>query len=206
MQFSAPMSPLPKSDQIMDLHDSYHYEISGDEAEFRLRMFRQIRSYLTRYSASYKQYILSVYQSVPKVKELKHEIRHFTITFKHGDRKIYQITDREFDSLEEMLETYERESVDHSLPNIGKMLSMNDYLQLMKQPEPREMTLEDYIEQQLAQQQHPQGNDNQEPAQPEPNAGRIDPPAAPVHADVERAQVAAAAGARPNRPRRCLIL
>ncbi len=191
MQFSAPIDRLPETDQMMDPHDSYHYEISGDEAEFRLKMFRQIRSYLTRYSANHKQYLLSVYQSVPRGNKIKHDTRHFVITFKHGDRKIYQITKyREFGSLEEMLGTYEREKVDHSLPNIGRMFSMNDYLRLMKQhPQPQEITLEDHIEQQLAQQQHPRG---------EPNAeDQIEPP----EHDVETGVVD-----RPNRGKRCLIL
>ena len=132
----------------MDHHDSYHSDISGEEAEFRLKAF-QTRSYLTRYSTNHKQYLLSVYQPVLRGTRVKHETKHFTITFKHGDRKIYKITDREFDSLEEMLKTYESETIDHSLPNIGRMVSMTEYYRLLQRQigqEPQEMSLQNYID------------------------------------------------------------
>ncbi len=124
---------IPETNQIMDIHDSYHCAISGKEAEFRLKAFKT-RSYLTRYSVSHEQYLLSVYQPVLRGNETKHELKNFVITFKHDDdKKIYQITDREFNSLKEMLETYEREKVDHSLSNIGRMVSEKEYLQLRQQ-------------------------------------------------------------------------
>ncbi len=156
----SPIFSCSKTDQIMDHHDSYHSDISGEEAEFRLKAF-QTRSYLTRYSTNHKQYILSVYQPVLRGTRIKHETKHFTITFKHGDRKIYKITDREFDSLEEMLKTYESEKIDHSLPNIGRMVSMTEYCRLRQRQigqEPQEMSLQNYIEQELPRQQNPQGN------------------------------------------------
>ncbi|XP_064382015.1 uncharacterized protein LOC135330949 isoform X2 [Halichondria panicea] len=171
--FTAAIDPLPETSQIMDPHDSYHYEISGKEAEFRLKAF-QTRSYLTRYSVNHKQYLLSVYQPVLRGNEIKHEMRNFVITFKHDDRKIYQITDREFDSLEEMLETYESEKVDHSLPNIGRMVTEDDYFEFRQQPqEQQEITLENYIGQKLAQ-QPVQGLPENPPA-PNPQEHRPNP-------------------------------
>ena len=86
-------------------------------------------------------------------------MRNFVITFKHDDKKIYQITDREFNSLKEMLETYEREKVDHSLPNIGRMVTEEEYLQLRQQQRqghslPNIVSEEEYL--QLTQQQRQQ--------------------------------------------------
>ena len=164
MQASFPIDELPETNQIMDIqHDSYHGEISGKEAEFRLKAFKT-RSYLTRYSVSHEQYLLSVYQPVLRGNEIKHEMRNFVITFKHDDKKIYRITDREFNSLEEMLETYERESLHHSLPNIGRMVSEEEYLQLRQQQRQGHSLLnivseEEYLQLRQQQQQQQQQQD-----------------------------------------------
>ena len=97
-----------------------------------------------------------------------------------------------------MLETYERESVDHSLPNIGRMVTEDDYLQLrQQQQEPGEITVDNYIEQRLARQQHPQGRID--PAEPAPGQNYV------IVEDAE-ADLEAAVAERPNHGRRCLIL
>ncbi len=146
MQFSAPLSPLLATGETMDPHDSYHFEINGEEAELRLKQFR-VRCYLTRYSAQHRQYILSVYQPVMRGNEVKYETKHIVINFHHGDEKTYQVTDRQFNSLDEMLQTYEREMLGHSLPNIGRMVSEAQYWHQLNQQEVPPLTPEEFLQQ-----------------------------------------------------------
>ena len=61
-------------------------------------------SYSLPLRVNHKQYLICI-STVLRGNDIKWDTLH-DITFKHSDRKIYRITNREFESLEEMLGTY----------------------------------------------------------------------------------------------------
>ena len=117
--------------KIMDDHDSYHEEISGEEAVRRLRMCSN-HGYLTRYKKTSSReddtYILTVFRNAPSGEV----IRHFKIIFDNGPNKVYRINDRKFGSLQEMLDHYEQHRIDPALKKIGKAVTENDYVQKLQ--------------------------------------------------------------------------
>ena len=103
-------------------HSSYHNEITGEEAMYRLRKTGHSRCYLTRFSQDKHAYVLSVYwkQRHEDVQE------HFELCLKDGRCKIVG-KELDFESVSELLEHYETQHISPSLPNIGKNCTLQDY-------------------------------------------------------------------------------
>jgi len=119
---------LNTENELMENHESYHEDISGPEAEFRLKQFNK-PCYLTRYSTATKQYRLSVCRSVARRGELIDDVRHYLIGFKHEEQaRSYWIMDKVFPGLQDMLEYYQQNRIDHGNPNIGTCVSKETYL------------------------------------------------------------------------------
>ncbi len=105
-------------------HKAFHHTITQIEAEKRLKRKGDCCCYLTRYSRTNECYILSVYQSRPTS-----TMKHFKIE-KDGNGK-YKIKRKEliFDTIEELLEHYENNSIDPALKNIGKKYTEDEYME-----------------------------------------------------------------------------
>lgn len=166
----------------MEPHDSFHGEITGKEAEFRLKK-SQKKSYLTRYSEQNELYVLSVCYPYLSEGRMKFKIKHFEIKFRHEDSgNTYQIADEKFNSLAEMLQEYEQKMIDHAQQNIGSKLTEDDYHRL-EQNKPPPLTPREFTQQSL--------NPNLDP----PNAQPL-----------ERQPAPAQPRDRPAASKKCLIL
>ncbi|XP_064382002.1 uncharacterized protein LOC135330943 isoform X2 [Halichondria panicea] len=110
--------------EMMDEHPSYHEEITGDEAEKRLKLCSN-HGYLTRHSKKNQSYVLSVHKQTG----LEDVFKHFPILFTNGNSKMYQIGVgcKEFANLLEMLNFYERNRIDPSLKSIGTHVTEDEY-------------------------------------------------------------------------------
>lgn len=125
-------TPIIES-EMLDDHKSYHEEITGEEAEKRLKKCCT-HGYLTRYSKQRPTsslgkdpYVLTVYRKAPN----DEVIRHFPIIFEKG--KEYRISDRPFKSLQEMLGHYEEHRIDPALKKIGRAVTEDEYEELIQQ-------------------------------------------------------------------------
>ena len=121
-QPTLPISIAVNESEMMDYHHSFHLAITAQEAEKRLRKCGN-HCYLTRYSEIRQCYMLSVYQ--------KAAMKHYEITFKHfSHHKEYLIKGKTlvFGGLENMLAYYENNAMDSSLNNIGKPVTIDDYM------------------------------------------------------------------------------
>ena len=104
-------------------HQSYHLTITSNEAERRLKKSGN-HCYLTRYSEGNKCYILSVYQKRP------YQMKHYRLVFNQQGRiKTYHIDGKEkdFNSLDNMLNYYENHPIDHGLMNIGRQVTKEEW-------------------------------------------------------------------------------
>ncbi len=124
MQVTRRLELCKSANEMMDEHASYHEEITGDEAEKRLKLC-STHGYLTRHSKENQSYVLSVHKQT----DSDNLFKHFPIHFTNGDRKMYQIGERgkEFVNLLEMLNFYERTRIDPSLKSIGAIVTEDDY-------------------------------------------------------------------------------
>lgn len=122
-------TPLARK-EMMDEHPSYHNEISGEEAEKRLKKCCT-HGYLTRYSKHNQHYVLSVYQKVADQEDFK----HFQITITSGaSRGKYRILeDESFESLQAMLGHYGMKRISPGFRTIGNCVSVRDYLTQLEQ-------------------------------------------------------------------------
>ena len=123
----------------MEEHKSYHEEISGDEAVKRLRLCHaQLRSdtcYLTRHSKNENKYVLTVYSKIAN-DDSSELVKHFQINFEASGK--YRLGDLyEFESLKEMLAHYEKHRVDAAFRDIGRCISLKEYIQIRKQEQDR---------------------------------------------------------------------
>lgn len=108
---------------LMDEHSSYHNQISKKEAKKRLKSCGKNVCYLTRFSSSGRCYRLTVYN-----KEIRNEIREFEIIIQRDDRQHnLRGKDMKFATIKELLEYYENNRIDPSLPNIGEHFEYAEY-------------------------------------------------------------------------------
>ncbi len=115
------------TEKIITDHKSYHNEISGDEAKKRLKTIGN-HCYLTRYSADWKCYVLSVYMGD---KELKTEkCKHFKLTISEEG---VHFLNNVFPTLARMLGEYENKRFDPAFPTIGKCITVGDYRTKVKE-------------------------------------------------------------------------
>ncbi len=124
MQVTRQLEVRKSENEMMDEHPSYHEEITGDEAEKRLKLCSN-HGYLTRHSKKNQSYVLSVHKQTG----LEDVFKHFPILFTNGDSKMYQIGVgcKEFANLLEMLNFYERNRIDPSLKSIGTHVTEDEY-------------------------------------------------------------------------------
>lgn len=118
---------LPQEKMIEANNEALHGEITGEEAEKRLRMCGD-HCHLVRYSEKRECYVLSVFKSELGVDKCKHfEIK---LSDKGGSRSFQLDSSKTFDSLRSMLNHY-REKIDHpALENgIGQCVTKTDYAQ-----------------------------------------------------------------------------
>lgn len=125
------------ANELMDEHKSYHEEITGIEAEKRLKLCSS-HGYLTRHSKENQHYILSVCKETAT----DYIFKHFPIVFTNdGTHKEYRIGERGkvFKSLQEMLQFYERSRIGPALKTIGQCVTEREYIEEMRaqaQPQP----------------------------------------------------------------------
>ncbi|XP_064385797.1 putative uncharacterized protein DDB_G0271606 isoform X5 [Halichondria panicea] len=120
--FSKVLATIVEPREMIIKHRSYHNEISGEEAEKRLRVFSN-HHYLTRYSENKKCYILSVCASDEDLQFEK--TKHFQLKLSDQGIKIQE--KKRFADLEEMLNYYETNRLDTAFPRIGVCLTEDDY-------------------------------------------------------------------------------
>ena len=108
---------------MLQKHNPYHHEISGKEAERRLKM-RGGHCYLTRYSKNKKSYILSVYK---EQRSLEPIIEHYKITVKGSGRLYIEGTDKEFDKIHKLLSHYEKHPITCAISSIGHAYTEKQY-------------------------------------------------------------------------------
>ena len=106
----------------MSHHDSYHHRITGREAERRLNNWGG-NCYLTRYSEAKKSFVLSVH----KQQSPKDVIKHFTILIDDDRKHSIEGVDRKFVDATEMLENYERATIDPAFTTIGHYFTEESY-------------------------------------------------------------------------------
>ena len=111
-----------KEEDLMEEHSSHHNAITGEEAINRLKHSGLPHCYLTRYSQDKLIYVLTVYwkQRPMDVEE------HFHLRTEEGRCKIVGKR-QEFESIEKLLEHYEKHRISPSLPTIGKNYEFEDY-------------------------------------------------------------------------------
>ena len=114
----------------LEEHPGYHQQITGEEAELRLRK-NGGHCYLTRFNKDLKCYILSVYEKQGSSAIM----RHFKILIVNGKRKKIDGLNREFDDVISLLEYYEQHRVDPALRSIGKAYTESTYKQHFQQGE-----------------------------------------------------------------------
>ena len=115
------MTPAVSQQSIIK-HPSNHHGIQGVEAERRLKLSGGT-CYLVRWSESWKSYALSVYcQQKPK-----DIIEHFKISVDAGKYKI-EGNETNFDTLEDLLAHYEKNSIHHNFKAIGHCFTRAEYI------------------------------------------------------------------------------
>ncbi|XP_064385801.1 putative uncharacterized protein DDB_G0271606 isoform X2 [Halichondria panicea] len=144
--FSQVLAIIVEPRVMITQHRSYHNEISGEEAEKRLKVFGN-HHYLTRYSENKKCYILSVCASDEDLQFEK--TKHFQL--KLSDQGIEIQEKKRFADLEDMLKYYETNRLDTALPRIGVCLTEDDYRARVR--EIREQQVQQKQEQEQRQQQ-----------------------------------------------------
>ena len=113
----------------MEEHNSYHEEITGEEAEKRLRK-KGGHCYLTRYNKASHYYILSVF----KPQQPRDVVRHFKIVMDNGRKRIDGL-DKEFRDVASLLEHYEHWRIDPGLRSIGQACTEAEYNGAVEQQE-----------------------------------------------------------------------
>ncbi len=141
-------------------HRSYHNEISGEEAEKRLKIFGN-HHYLTRYSENQKCYILSVCASDEDLQFEK--IKHFQL--KLSDQGIEIQEKKQFADLEEMLKYYETNRLDTAFPKIGDCLTEDNYRARFRNTRKQQVQQEQKQEQQAQLRQKEQEQQQQKEQQ-----------------------------------------
>ena len=105
----------------MGEHESYHENITGKEAEKRLKKLKK-RSYLTRYSEIEESYILTVFE--PRTP--KYVIQHYKIIIENGRCNI-DGKERDFENIDELLIYYERNRIHNAFKNIGQKYTLAEH-------------------------------------------------------------------------------
>ena len=126
MQHTAVLAVAVDEKNIMAEHESYHEEITGAEAERRLKLIGT-NSYLTRYSNKKKSYVLTVFkQQIPE-----DVIKHYKIVIQNG----YKIDGKQFmcGDIRTLLEHYEKNRLDPAIKAIGEKHTLKDFLQREKE-------------------------------------------------------------------------
>ncbi len=111
-----------KPEETITENESYHNEISGEEAIKRLSVFGDL-CYLTRHSEAWQCYVLSVYWKDEDIRNQK--FRHYKM--KLSDKKIEIEKGHNFETLEKMLEFYKKNRIDPAFPKLGKCITQDDY-------------------------------------------------------------------------------
>ncbi len=125
MQDTRPIATCKPDSEFLDEDPSYHEEITGKEAEKRLKLCTD-HGYLTRHSNKNQHYILSVCKKTAD----DYVCKHLPIVFKNdGARKEYRIGEKgkAFNGLQEMLRFYERYRIDPALTSIGVCVTESEY-------------------------------------------------------------------------------
>lgn len=97
-------------------HASYHHTMSEEKAEEKL-VEQNKTCYLTRYCATSKEFLLSVYK-----KGEEHLFANFEINIEKSDgRTTYEIfgAEEKFNSIAEMLNRYKKDIIDPEIGTIG---------------------------------------------------------------------------------------
>lgn len=109
---------------MMEENSSYHQSITGEEAEERLRTFGK-HGYLTRYSESNRQYVLSVYK--PRGRNQREVMKHFKLVRKSsflGKKWKIDGHHKNFTLIALLLRHYERNRIDPALRTIGECYTL----------------------------------------------------------------------------------
>ena len=123
---------------MMDPHESYHENITGQEALKRLKTSGKGRCYLTRYSDKHNCYILSVYKPVDACS-------HFKIIKDNGKCQING-KKKEFDDIGKLLDYYEKNNFDPAFVMIGQYYTKEEFQQAEEEERRRQEELEQEIE------------------------------------------------------------
>ena len=115
---------------MMEEDPSYHQSITGAEAERRLKMLGKL-CYLTRYSKSNSEYVLTVYQ--PETSSTDELSLHFKMTSKNsliGRKWTIDGKSKSFPRISYLLGYYEENRIDPALETIGECLTFAKYKSL----------------------------------------------------------------------------
>ena len=120
---SAQITHGVKEGEMLGEHPGYHQEITGEQAEQRLRKCGG-HCYLTRFSKKRGYYVLSVHEHR---KPLKPVIKHFKIVIhKNGGTKI-EGKSNTFRGIQPLLEHYEKNRIDPAMSSIGNAYTEDEY-------------------------------------------------------------------------------
>ncbi len=123
MQFSQQLAVAVGPEETITKNDSYHNEISGDEAIKRLKVFGEI-CYLTRHSEFWGCYVLSVCWNDKDLTD-EGKFRHYKMTLSGNEVEIQK--GKRYESLDKMLEYYKKNRIDPAFPNVGRCITQDDY-------------------------------------------------------------------------------
>ena len=104
-----------KEKRMLKEHGAYHHEITGKEAERRLKKHGG-HCYLTRHSESLDCYVLSIFKKQKSIPPTK---KHYKITIKDDGRIAIEGKERDFADIEELLQYYQANPIDPALSSIG---------------------------------------------------------------------------------------
>ncbi len=141
LQISQVLATLVKPNKTFTENKSYHNEISGEEAVKRLKVFGDL-CYLTRHSEYWKCYVLSVCWNDKTLGNEK--LRHFKMNFSDKGIRLIDGNHEWFESLEKLLNHYEKNRLDPAFPTIGKCITEDDYKAKVKEIQAKEIREQSY--------------------------------------------------------------